>query len=220
MEEWKGVCNIFDTFKYQDLGYYHDFYLATDTLFVVCVIEEIRGVCHETYKLDSFQSFTGSYLSGDALLRVCNADIELLGERDQLKRVENTIRGGVSSASETRYMKANSGYLDSLEPPKPQTYALLVNANNSYGRIKEIFPLPLVDFKMLRNFRNEDILRHPNEFETGFIPKINLCYPDWLYDQYIDFPLVPTKEAISYKDLSDWQPKLIGKYLSINRKSA
>ena len=109
--QWEHAKRVFDCFKCQNLGEYHDLYLKTDVLILACVVEEFRTLCYQTYGLDSAHYFTCSHLSGDAFLKVCKADIELLTDREQLEMVEDMIRGGVASVFEKRHMKANNGYL-------------------------------------------------------------------------------------------------------------
>ena len=59
----------------------------------------------------------------------------------------------------------------------------------------ENIPLLLNDFKMSKNFDVEDILRHPNELETGFVLKVDFYYPNLLHDQHKDFPLRQQKKS-------------------------
>ena len=88
---------VFESCQCEDLGDYHDLYLKTDTLLLACVGEEFRSVCYKTYGLDSAHYYTCSHLSGDAFLKICKADVELLTDREHLEMVEDMIRGGVSS---------------------------------------------------------------------------------------------------------------------------
>ena len=89
-------------------GEYHDVYLATDVLLLASVFEAFREVCYETYGLDCASYFTSSNLSGDAFLKVCNADLKLLTEREHLNMVQKMIRGGMSSIYARRFFKANN----------------------------------------------------------------------------------------------------------------
>ncbi|MEO1765344.1 MAG: hypothetical protein AAFR83_26300, partial [Cyanobacteria bacterium J06629_18] len=166
-------------------------------------------LCHKTYGLDSAHYFTCSHLSGDAFLKKCRADIELLTEREHLEMVEDMIRGGVSSVFEKRFFKANNQYLDNCDYYDLDTYGVLLDANNLYGGIMEKFPLPLNNFQTV-NTNIEQILQTPNDSDHGFIVEVDLHYPDRLHDGHEDFPLAPTKERIHYKSLSEWQQKLLG----------
>ena len=209
MDEWNKALHVFKSLKCKNLGEYHDLYLTTDTLLLACVVEEFRRVCYETYKLDSIQYLTCSHLSGDAFIRTCRADIELLTDREHLEMVENMIRGGVSSIFEKRFFKANNPYLESFDSTKEETYGVLMDANNLYGGIMEKFPLPLNDFQTILHFDLQQILATPNDSGVGYILEVDLHYPDNLHDNHRDFPLAPTKETIHYRDLSNWQLSII-----------
>ena len=217
--ELEQAKKVFQEFQCKTLGDYHDLYLKTDTLLLACVVEEFRRVCYETYELDSIQYFTCSHLSGDAFLRTCNADIQLLTNREHLEMVENMIRGGVSSVFEKRYLKANNPYLQSFDPNKEETYGVLVDANNLYGGIMEKFPLPLNQFQTLTEFDIRSILNTPNDADFGYILEVDLHYPDILHDDHRDFPLAPTKEEIYYKDLSEWQLAMLEQVFDPDRRS-
>ena len=134
-EQWIHARNVYDRFNCKNLGDYHDLYLKTDTLILACVVEEFRSLCYKTYGLDSAHYFTCSHLSGDAFLKKCKADIELLTEREHLEMVEDMIRGGVSSVFEKRFFKANNQYLDNHDYKDLVTYGVLLDANNLYGGI-------------------------------------------------------------------------------------
>ena len=132
-EEWKHADNVFQTFGCLNLGDYHDLYLKTDTLILACVFEEFRSLCYKTYALDSAHYFTCSHLSGDAFLKKCKADIELLTDREHLEMVENMIRGGVASVFDKKFFKANNRYVTDHNYNDYNTYGVLLDANNLYG---------------------------------------------------------------------------------------
>ena len=217
-DDWNHANLVFKTFGCENLGDYHDVYLKTDTLLLACVVEEFRSVCYETYKLDSIQYFSSSHLSGDAFLRTCKADLCLITEREHLEMVENMIRGGVSSVYEKRYLKCNNKYLDNYDPTQDETYGLLVDANNLYGGIMEKLPLPLNSFVTV-NTELQHILNTSNDSSIGYILEVDLEYPDNLHDSHRDFPLAPTKEIVSYHDLSSWQQDILKKNTSLHFRS-
>ena len=131
-EEWTHADNVYQTFGCLNLGDYHDLYLKTDTLLLACVFEEFTSLCYKTYGLDRAHYFTCSHLSGDAFLKHCRADIELLTDREHLEMVENMIRGGVASVFDKKFFKANNRY---VAEHNYNTYGVLLDANNLYGGI-------------------------------------------------------------------------------------
>ena len=208
-EEWKHADNVFQTFGCLNLGDYHDLYLKTDTLLLACVFEEFRSLCYKTYGLDSAHYFTCSHLSGDAFLKPCKADIELLTDREHLEMVENMIRGGVATVFDKKFFKANNRYVAEHNFNNYNTYGVLLDANNLFGGIMEKFPLPTNSFETVQEYSLERILATTNNSEYGFILEVDLHYPDRLHDGHEDFPLAPTKEQIYYKSLGERQQELL-----------
>ena len=132
-EQWKHAENVFQTFGCLNLRDYRDLNLKTDTLILACVFEEFRSLCYKTYGLDSAHYFTCSHLSGDAFLKKCRADIELLTDREHLEMVENMIRGGVASVFDKKFLKANNRYVTDHNYNDYNTYGVHLDGNNLYG---------------------------------------------------------------------------------------
>ena len=210
-DQWQHAEKVYEQFQCENLGDYHNLYLLTDTLLLACVVEEFRSLCYKTYGLDSAHYFTCSHLSGDAFLKICRADIELLTDRSHLEMVENMIRGGVSSVFDKRLFKANNRYLDDHNTGEYDTYGVLLDANNLYGGVMEKLPLPLNSFETVQNINLSKILETSNDSEEGYILEVDLHYPDKLHDGHEDFPLAPTKERIYYKSLGESQQELLEK---------
>ena len=210
-DQWQHAEKVYEQFQCENLGDYHNLYLLTDTLLLACVVEEFRSLCYKTYGLDSAHYFTCSHLSGDAFLKICRADIELLTDRSHLEMVENMIRGGVSSVFDKRLFKANNRHLDDHNNGEYDTYGVLLDANNLYGGVMEKLPLPLNSFETVQNINLSKILETSNDSEEGYILEVDLHYPDKLHDGHEDFPLAPTKERIYYKSLGESQQELLEK---------
>ena len=153
-------------------------YLKTDTLLLACVFEEFSSLCYKTYGLDSAHYFTCSHLSGAAFLKHCRADIELLTDRVHLEKVENMIRGGVSSVFDKKFFKANNRYVAENNYNNYNTYGVPLDANNLYEDIMEKFPLPINSFETVQEYNLERILATTNDSEYGFIREVDLHYPD------------------------------------------
>ena len=208
-EDWKHADNVFQTLGCLNLGDYLDLYLKTDTLILACVFEEFRSLCYKTYGLDSAHYFTCSHLSGDAFLKTCQADIELLTDREHLEMVENMIRGGVASVFDKKFFKANNRYVTDHNYNDYNTYGVLLDANNLYGGVMEKLPLPLSSFEANQNIDLNKILETTKDSEEGYFLGIDLHYSDKLLDGHQDFPLAPTKERIYYKGLGEKQQELL-----------
>ena len=122
-EDLKHAQTVFDKFNCINLEQYHNLYLICDTLLLACVFEEFRSITHASYGLDCAHHFTESNLAVDAFKRICNADIELLSEREHLEMVENMMRGGTASVFEKRKFNANNPYMKSTTLKKKQVMA-------------------------------------------------------------------------------------------------
>ena len=207
-KDYAHAQKVFATFRCQCLGDYHDLYLKCDTLLLACVMEEFRKLCYETYGLDPVHYFTSSHLSGDAFIKTCNAEIELLTDREHLEMTENMIRGGVASIFSKRLFTANNQYQKTFKPSEESTFGFLVDANNLYGGVMEKLPLPLKDFRKVDVSLNQ-ILNTPIDSNVGYILEVDLDYPDVLHDIQKDFPLAPTKENIEESFLSDYQLNIL-----------
>ena len=88
---WKSIQG----FDWKTLGGYHDLNLNTHVLIQAPIFEEFRKACFAIYSLDCVHFYTSSNLSGEAFLKVCNAEIELLTNREHLERAENLIDGKI-----------------------------------------------------------------------------------------------------------------------------
>ncbi|XP_075254812.1 uncharacterized protein LOC142346188 [Convolutriloba macropyga] len=129
-DDYKHALTVFETFKCKTIGEYYNLYLKTAVFLLASVVLFFRKVCYQTYGLDCCQYYTASNLSGDAMLKICKAPLELLTEREQLDMVEELIRGGVSSIYNKRLAVANNKYLPNFDPKQPSTFIVMIDANN------------------------------------------------------------------------------------------
>ena len=143
MLDSKHAQTVFDKFNCINLKQYHNLYLTCDTLLLACVFEEFSSITHASYRLDCAHHFTASNLVGDAFKRICNADIELLSEREHFEMVENMMRGGTASVFEKRKFNANNPYMNEKYNPQEKTsYGFMLDANNLYGGVMQMHKLP------------------------------------------------------------------------------
>ena len=218
-DEFIHAKRVFATFKCKNIGDYYRLYLTTDVFLLACVMTMFRNVCYETYGLDCTQYFTASNLSGDAMLKICRADLKLLTNRNHLDLVEQLMRGGVSSVYTKRLCRANNKYMgEDFDPSKPSTFIIMIDANNLYGGIMEKFALPMNNFELTdeTNWGKSEhdellskILNTDDDSEIGYIVEVDLEYPDNLHTTHADFPLAPEKVAVQKTWLSDYQRELL-----------
>ena len=86
--DYRHGNNVFNDFKLNNLGDYHDLYVQSDTLLLADVFENFRDMCINVYELDPphFLSLPG--LAWQACLKKTNIELELLIDYDMLLMAE------------------------------------------------------------------------------------------------------------------------------------
>ena len=92
-EHAKRVCK---DFKRKNLGEYHHLYVQSDTLLLPDVLENLRNMCLEIYKLDPAKIFSNLELAWQAALKKTKIKLDLLTDTNILLMIEKGIRGGMS----------------------------------------------------------------------------------------------------------------------------
>jgi len=76
--EYQHASEVWDAFKINNLGEYHDLYLKTDVLLLVDVFENFRDESLKNYGLDPAHYFTSPGLSWDAALKKTKIKLGLI----------------------------------------------------------------------------------------------------------------------------------------------
>ena len=87
--------NVFNKFKLNNLGEYHDLYVQSDTLLLADVFENFRDMCLKEYELNPAHFLSLPGLAWQACLKETGVELELLTDYDMLLMVEEGIRGGI-----------------------------------------------------------------------------------------------------------------------------
>ena len=111
MEDIDGIDyrhgnNVFNKFKLNTLGDYHDLYVQSDTLLLADMFENFRDMCLKEYELDPAHFLLLPGLAWKACLKKTNIELELLTDYDMLLMVEEGIKGGICHSIQ-RNAKAN-----------------------------------------------------------------------------------------------------------------
>ena len=93
--DYRHGNNVFNKFKLNNLGDYHDLYVQSDTLLLADVFENFRDMCLKEYELDPAHFLSLSGLAWQARLKKTNIELELLTDYDMLLMAEEGIRGGI-----------------------------------------------------------------------------------------------------------------------------
>ena len=194
--DYRHDNNVFNKFKLNNLGDYHDLYVQSDTLLLADVFENFRDVCLKEYELDTAHFLLLPGLAWQARLKKTNVELELLTDYDMLLMVEEGIRGGICHSIH-RYAKANNKYMKNYTNNEESSYIQYLDANNLYGWAMSK-KLPLNGFKWIDNNEtaepsslegsakhviNEEFIKNYNESDIkGYILEVDVKYPKILHE--------------------------------------
>ena len=180
--------NVFNKFKLNNLGDYHDLYVQSDTLLLADVFENFREMCLKEYELDPTHFLSLPGLAWQACLKKTNVELEILTDYDMLLMVEEGIRGGICHSIH-RYAKANNKYMKNYNNNEVWSYIQYLDANNLYGWAMSK-KLPVNGFKWTdtsetsaKHIINEEFLKNYNENnDKGYIFEVDIKYPKRLHE--------------------------------------
>ena len=200
--DYRHGNNVFNKFKLNNSGDYHDLYVQSDTLLLADVFENFRDMCLKEYELHPahFSSLPG--LAWQACLKKTNIELELLTDYDMLLMVEEGIRSGICH-SIYRYAKANNKYMKNYNNIEEPSYIQYLDANNLYGWAMSK-KLPVNRFECIDNNEtagpiiNEEFIKTYNENgNKGYIFEVDVKYPKKLHKLHSDLPFLPERMEIN-----------------------
>ena len=158
--DYRHGNNVFNKFKLNNLGEYHDLYVQSDTLLLADIFENFRSKCLEVYQLDPAYFLSLPGLAWQACLKKTNIKLELLTDYDMLLMVEDRIRGGTCHSIH-RNAKANNKYMNNYDENEESSYIQYLDANNLYGWAMSQ-ELPVNNFKWIEDTSkiNEDFIKN------------------------------------------------------------
>ena len=83
---------MWNVFKMNTMGDYHDLYLKTDVLFLADVFEKFINTCLDYYGLDPCHYFSSPGLSWDAMLKMIRTELDLISDIDMHLFIEKDMR--------------------------------------------------------------------------------------------------------------------------------
>ena len=195
--DYRHGNNVFNNFKLNNLGDYHDLYVQSDTLLLADVFENFRDMYINVYELDPAHFLSLPGLAWQACLKKTNIELELLTDYDMLLMVEEGIRGGICHSVQ-RYAKANNKYMKGFNNNEESSYIQYLDANNLYGWAMSK-KLPTNGFKWFDNNKiNEDFIKNYNENDTkGYILGVEVEYPKSLHDLHSDLPFLSERMEVN-----------------------
>ena len=195
--DYRHGNNVFNKFKLNNLGDYHDLYVQSDTLLLADVFENFRDMCLKEYELDPAHFLSLPGLAWQAFLKKNNIELELLTDYDMLLMVEKGIRGGICHSIQ-RYAKTNNKYIKSYNNNEESCYIQYLDANNLYGwAISK--KLPVNGFKWLDNdVVNEEFIKNYDKNDIkGYILEVDVKYPKRLHELHSDLPSLSERMEVN-----------------------
>ena len=198
--DYRHGNNVFNKFKLNNLGEYHDLYVQSDTLLLADVFENFRDMCLKEYELDPAHFLSLPGLAWQASLKKTNIELEPLTDYDMLLMVEEGIRGGICHSIH-RYAKASNKYMKNYNNNEESSYIQYLDANNLYGWAMSQ-KLPVNGFKWLDSDKinevNEEFIKNYNEDNNkGYILEVDVKYPKRLHKLHSDLPFLSERVEIN-----------------------
>ena len=109
-KDYFKAINVWNVFKINTMGDYHDLFLKTDVLLLADLFEKFIKTYLDYYVLDPCHYFSSPGLSCDAMLKMTGIKLDLISDIDMHLFIEKGMRGGISFISQ-RYSKANNRYM-------------------------------------------------------------------------------------------------------------
>ena len=212
-EEYKFALHVWEIFECKTIKDYMEVYLLCDVMLLADVFENFRSNCLSDYEIDPSYYFSTPHFTFDAFLRKSDVSLELLTDINQYLFLSQGIRGGLSVISQ-RYSVANHKSLSFYDKNKPSVHILYLDANNLYGRAMLDY-LPCGNFEWvteLDQLKLQYFLKVPDDSCTGYIIECDFDYPIHLHNFHCDYPLAPSKNKISYSQLSSYAKRVCDKH--------
>merc|ERR1712015_488281 len=117
------------------------------------------------------------------MLKVTRTEIDLILDQEMHDFVDRGFHGGVSFAMNL-YLKANNCQCKDYNPTKPESWILLLDANNLYGwAMRQALPYSEFEWSQ-ETFSKEKILNLDDQSDTGYMFEVSLSYPQYLHDEH------------------------------------
>ena len=124
--------------------------------------------------------------------------------------IEKGLREGISYIAK-RYAKVIIKYINDYDSKKPSKFITYLDMNNLYGWGLSEYPL-YGGFKWLENVDGFDVNSVNEKCPIGYFLKVDLEYPNELYELQNDYPLAPEKLAVSSDMMSKYCKEIADKH--------
>lgn len=140
----------------------------------------------KTFNCQSLGEYSDIYLKTDVFLLTDGFEnLQIRCRTIQIKFILKGIRGGVAMCTK-RAAKANNKFISSFYPSEPSKFIMYLDATNLYGAAMSE-PLPQSEFRWVST--EIDFTTISDDNLEGYIPEVDLEYPEHLHFIHNDFPL-------------------------------
>ena len=211
-KDYQHAKNVWNVFKFKNMGQYHDLYLGSDVLMLADVFESFRRTCLQYYKLDPCHYFSSPGLSWDSMLKMTKIELELMTDIDMYQFIEKGMRGGISYINH-RHGLANNKYMKGYDEKAPSKYLMYLDANNLYGwAMSKHLPTGYFKWMSKKKIDKLDLAKYKDDSKRGLILEVDLEYPQELHDLHNQYPLAPEIIKVTEDMLSKYCEKIAAKY--------
>ncbi len=202
----------------RNLREYTELYNISDVLLLLDCFNKLRDVFMKNFGLDPGHFFSLPHLTWECALKETKAKLDYIKDPEMMTFLESAIRGGVASGLEYRTAKANNPHLPDYDPTKPNSYIMVHDVNNLYGKALCSY-LPVNTFKWLTDEQLEEIRKDPktvvsnmaDEGEKGWFLQVDLVFDKEIHDNLKGLTPVPYKRKVEFEEYSPGQQDLARK---------
>ena len=227
-KDYQRAKNVWEVFQCQNNADYTKHYIKTDVIILADIFETFR----RKFDLDPAHYLTAPSLTWDRLLYESKTQLDLLCDYEMFLKIEQGIRGGISSIMGSRYCKAYNtpALMDKYNEPITQitqeeaddlirgfntpNYIHYIDATNLYGWAMQQ-PLPTGNFKWIhkdeeivgeRLEETLDVIKNLKDDDPiGVYIELDFEYPDEIKEKTKHFPLAPSHFHAPPEIQSDYQ---------------
>ena len=203
---------VWDLFKLNNLGEYHDLYVCADTAQLSDVFENFRYLCLRDFELDPAYFLLSPSLAFEAMLKTTKARVELFTDIDMILMAEKAIRGGLTQVVK-RHAAANHKYLPAYDKSKKCIFLQYLDANNLYGYgMSQKLPLDGYKWANALIVTDKFVKDYDINSDKGYLLEGDVEYPVRLRIYHKELPFLPERRVKSvkydYDDLSSAHRKV------------
>ena len=214
---YQKAVEMYQLFKCDNFGDYHDAYLETDVLLLADVFKLFRSVCIKVYRLDPAYFYSAPNLSWDAMLMTTDVELGLLSDVDMLLFCEKAIRGGLNGVGALPHFRANNKALSDYNKDEKSVYGAFLDVTSLYGGIM-MKKLPKDGYQWAEFANIESLVEtYKSNNTVGYFVEVDLNYPTSIHDNHSDFPLAPEKLIIRDDWLSPYSKKIAQNRTSVQK---